>query len=366
MEIVGGFRFPSGSLEEASAVVARFRDVLRPLHMQAMCERLAERATGIIDECACRDLMPWRTGVRLDDPVATEWLRIAEAARQFAERFGQAAFDGPRKAATFALAHGFVPPPLGLPWGEGGAAFLAEAAVADLDQIRGRANGARGPLAAARNELLDGQRGVRRSGLRSPDYDFGFELALIPHGGAVLGIAYVERVDWLDLWFSMDGVERYGYWPGTPAAGVSREAWEARRAVWEAALGPRGTPSLVCLSAEVTDTRCAPGKEEIPAIVDAQPPFDARVTRMAEMIVVERRVNEREAMGAPVDDPHEFVRMHMDALRWLRTGEGRSAVGAAAGEVARLLRPRLSADDLLRGVPAPGANPATPGPGPIC
>lgn len=95
-------------------------------------------------------------------------------------------------------------------------------------------------------------RKVKLTNCREPLVDMEFNVCIIPTKDKILGIAYSEQREFLDLWMAQEEVIDYPYWDNTdPPEDVSWEDWELRGKEWNEALKEHhGIPSMNGFSIE--------------------------------------------------------------------------------------------------------------------
>jgi hypothetical protein len=220
----------------------------------------------------------------------------------------------------------------------------------DRNAVNPERNAGKNPFREARQEVRTRQKEVLGSGLRDPEVDFDFELAILPHDGRIYGMVFSERSRWVDRWMELDGVEDFSYWDNTDQPDeVSEEDWDARGEVWDSILraNPAGTPGMSGFSAQCTDRMLQPDLGEV---MEHIPSFEARVAARARecaMDSVYAAMKEKERLE---EDANLFSVLRK-IERWL-DGEGAHVLESERSRVTQLLSGSITAEMLTSTLPA--------------
>lgn len=123
---------------------------------------------------------------------------------------------------------------------------------------------------------------VEGAGERSVDWDFTFQVLLIPHHEHVLALYYLENNPGFTQLLTQAGFEDYHYQNSTDGPeSISQSDWEARCVAWDQAM-PSGVPSHAGLKYEMvtwTDIRLTLHNSEL--ILSTRPEEHARRMKVA-------------------------------------------------------------------------------------
>lgn len=111
-------------------------------------------------------------------------------------------------------------------------------------------NAEHGYLAAADLHIASAQSVTRKQQTRDPFFDLDVDVSLIPDpiSGDWLAMLSAENKAYREAWNALDWVHDYPYWDtDSPPDGLTDEAWQERRVVWDRALG-WATPQTVGFS----------------------------------------------------------------------------------------------------------------------
>lgn len=99
-------------------------------------------------------------------------------------------------------------------------------------------------ISSAVNTAEERYRKIKKTLRRDPEYDFSFEICIIPIKGKILLLPYTEKKELLNLLERQKYLKPYGYWNNTdPDKSVSQKEWNQREKDWNAALPGIGIPA---------------------------------------------------------------------------------------------------------------------------
>lgn len=195
------------------------------------------------------------------------------------------------------------------------------------------------PLMDALRAIRERQKKIEATRLRDPGVDFGFEIMIIPDNGALLGMVFTERRDWLDAWMAKDFVEPWPYWSHTDRPDeVSDDEWTQRGEIWGRALGPAGVPSRVGFSAACVNNDIIPTGQEVAAVVR---PSSERARALAQSAILGELLAERD------DNEGGMLRIIAAAHRRLNEPEIAARVEAKYERIMEIIAPSITVDMLV-------------------
>jgi hypothetical protein len=105
------------------------------------------------------------------------------------------------------------------------------------------------PLSVASQRIAQAKDGIRKTGIRNPEFDDEFEVVIFPGRGHTLMIPYCENPAYFKLLKDHPKVEEYGYWDNVDMPeGMTAKRWKLRRDTWEKAMPGSISPARAGLT----------------------------------------------------------------------------------------------------------------------
>ncbi len=186
------------------------------------------------------------------------------------------------------------------------------------------------PLSYAFMTLMEKEAAIKKNNSRNPDFDFGFEIALMFSRGTILCTLYNEKDEFRNIWESMKGVKKYPYWDNTDRPkGLSASAWRKRRNDWDKALGHSSPADAGLVKTISPPMVCFEDKSKI---LKAIPTLDRRLNYYANELLIYSYQNGQTMKDGEIN--WSLVRESMD---FVRTDKGKKALLNAK----KNLKPRI-------------------------
>lgn len=184
-------------------------------------------------------------------------------------------------------------------------------------------------------ELMDRQREIEKSGLRDPEIDFSFEIAILPlKRYKILGIYYCENKTLVEAWMDQNFISEYHCQNSTDRPkDLSAKEWNKRNRDWDSVLTGAGVPAQNGFVAKITELHYP--ITQIADILKSIPNLKQRSERVGRELILHERVdfNDKESFWRECD--------------WIRTKEGKKAVKDRAAKIKKQLKRRISKNDLV-------------------
>jgi hypothetical protein len=165
-------------------------------------------------------------------------------------------------------------------------------------------------------------RGIYRSGQRSPEFDFGFDVSFCKIKGKLLALYFTEQRDYVDIFMGMDQVEEYWYWNNADKPEeLTDDVWDKRSADWKKAL-PTGIPSDSCFGVEFVRKHLL-AEYTVEEILEYIPNKEERADFIGRELLREEVVDFK---GMKKEDVSEIMKKIEEFDEWLKTDEGVDAL----------------------------------------
>lgn len=193
----------------------------------------------------------------------------------------------------------------------------------------------------ALNQYMERVKKMKSSGVRDPEVDFDFEMAILPMKNQILGIYYTEQEYFADLWNSSHFVEDYHYQNQTDRPkNISASDWNKRRIDWDKALALfHGVPSMNGFTAICTNVIGLPKKEYMNMI-----PFPERVRVCVKKQILGAyiKINKIDTAKFGLED---WSRAYTTSMpEWLKTKPGKDEYNRMKKEFSGKLIRKLTSD----------------------
>jgi hypothetical protein len=208
-------------------------------------------------------------------------------------------------------------------------------------------------LSGVYQEMMDSQREIKKTGYRNPDYDFDFEVSIIPYDGAVYGIIRCEHNEWINKFMRLGLVKHFWWHDNERPGSVPSAEWKHRGEVWKTIFDKDARPAGHGFNAELTTptymVRDITDKN-VATKIKRTTTFDKRLHRVAVNIVTDKRIHldpeflEQQAKADP--GVSHYISAAHRAASWLKTEHGQVALELEKAYIAKLLPLEITADML--------------------
>lgn len=195
------------------------------------------------------------------------------------------------------------------------------------------------PLTKELLELIDRQEQIRAKNRRDQETDYGCEILFVPLDNRpyMLGVVYTEQPRFMKAVLGHTLITEYGYWDNTDRPGaLSESEWARREADWSV-IGSRPACCYGFLRTISTNTDVRwPSKDDVLAAI---PDFETRVSRVARLVMLERRVKQNCGDDCAASSA---VRAAQKAMDWAASAEGEKEMARTQKRARKCLAKHIS------------------------